>query len=185
LPFDSVVIDNVPAAISAVEYLIEQGHTKIGLIGWNEQSPPSVQERKQGYCRALAKHGIEDVIIQPSAIKRREQGSDALYKLLARRPDVTAIFACNDLVALGALSAAREMKLDIPNDFSVIGFDDIDLAQVVTPPLTTVHVYKAWLGALSVRQLVVRAQALEQPKQTIMVSTQLIIRESVGPPRRR
>jgi LacI family transcriptional regulator len=181
LPFDSVVIDNTPAAITAVEYLIAQGHRKIALIGWNEQSPPSVQERKVGYCRALETPGIRDVIIEPSTIKVREEGYKALRRLLDRRPDVTAIFACNDLVALGVLSAAREMGLDVPGDLSVMGFDNIDLAGEITPALTTIHVHKTWLGAVSVRQLVERASVPEQPKVTITVSTELIVRESVRP----
>lgn len=182
LPFDSVVIDNTPAAMKAVEYLIEQGHTKIGLIGWNEQSPPSIRERKVGYCQALDKHGIRDVIIQRSAVENREQGAEALRQLLHHRPDVTAVFTCNDLVALGVLSAARELGLRVPQDLSVMGFDNIDLAKEVTPALTTVHVYKTWLGALSVRQLIERAQAPEQPKLTIVLSTRLIVRDTVCAP---
>jgi LacI family transcriptional regulator len=183
LPFDSVVIDNTPAAMTAVEYLIAQGHRKIGLIGWSNESPPSIQERKVGYCRTLEKHGIEDVIIEPSTVKVREEGYKALRRLLARRPDVTAVFACNDLVALGVYSAARGMNLDVPGDLSVMGFDDIDLAREITPALTTTHVHKTWLGAISVRQLIERASTPAQPKVTVTVSTQLIVRESVRPPR--
>ena len=183
LPFDSVVIDNTPAAMTAVKYLIAQGHRKIGLIGWNEQSPPSIHERKRGYSRALDEHGIRDVIIQPSEIKVREDGRKALHQLLDRRPDVTAVFACNDLVALGVLSAAREMNLDVPGDLSVVGFDDIDLAREITPALTTIHVHKTWLGAISVTQLIERATTPEQPKLTITLSTELIVRDSVCPPR--
>jgi LacI family transcriptional regulator len=179
LPFDSVVIDNTPAAVTAVEYLIAQGHRKIGLIGWNDESSPSVQERKIGYCRALERHGIEDLVIEPSEIKVREDGHKALCRLLERRPDVTAVFACNDLVALGVLSAAREMDLDVPGDLSVMGFDNINLAGEITPALTTIHVHKTWLGVLSVRQLIERAATPEQPKTTITVSTELIVRESV------
>jgi LacI family transcriptional regulator len=184
LPFDSVVIDNTPAAMTAVEYLVMQGHRQIGLIGWNEQSPPSIQERKVGYCRALETHGIRDAIIEPSAIKVREEGYKALRRLLKHRPDVTAVFACNDLVALGVLSAAREMGLNVPGDLSVMGFDNIDLAGAITPALTTIHVHKTWLGAISVRQLIERASTPQQPKLTITLSTELLVRESVGPPRR-
>jgi LacI family transcriptional regulator len=184
LPFDSVVIDNTPAAVTAVEYLIAQGHRKIGLIGWNDESPPSIQERKAGYCRALDMHGIQEVLIEPSAIKVREEGYKALRRLLERRPDVTAVFACNDLVALGVFSAAREMNLDVPSDLSVMGFDNIDLAREITPALTTVHVHKTWLGAISVRQLIERASMPEQPKLTITLSTELLVRESVRPPRK-
>lgn len=183
LPFDSVVIDNALAATTAVEYLIGQGHSQIGLIGWNEQSPPSVQERKIGYCRALERHGIKETMIQPSGLNR-EEGLEALQRLRSRHPDVTAVFACNDLSALGVLGAAKEMGLNVPHDLSVMGFDNIDLAGEITPALTTIHVYKTWLGAISVRQLIERAQNPDQPKLTIALSTQLIVRQSVCPPGR-
>jgi LacI family transcriptional regulator len=181
LPFDSVVIDNTPAATTAVEYLIKHGHRRIGLIGWNEKSPPSIQERKMGYIQALQRHGLCDTFIQPSPVVDREDGRKALRSLLERFPDITALFACNDLVALGAMSAARELGMQVPDDLSVIGFDNIAPAKEVIPPLTTVHVHKTWLGMISVRQLIERVMIPEQPKVTITVSTQLVIRESVGP----
>lgn len=184
LPFDSVVIDNTPAAMTAIEYLIENGHTRIGLIGWNEQSPPSVQERKIGYRQALQKHDIERAYVQPSGLNR-EQGAEALGRLLDRHPQVTAVFACNDLSALGVLSGAREMGLDVPRDLSVIGFDNIAMAQEIIPPLTTIHVHKTWLGALSVRRLLERAREPAQPKVTIALSTELVVRGSVSSPARR
>jgi len=182
LPFDSVVIDNTPAAASAIEYLIRQGHTHIGLIGWNEQSPPGVQERKIGYCQTLAKHALE-ACIQPSGLSR-EEGVAALRQLLHKYPEVTAVFCCNDLSALGVLSGAREMGLAVPRDLSVMGFDNIDLAREVTPALTTVHVHKSWLGVISVCQLVARVQMPAMPKVTLNVATQLVIRDSVCPPGR-
>lgn len=183
LPFDSIVIDNIPAAMSAIDYLIRQGHTKIGLIGWNDESPPSVNERKIGYCRSLEKHGIQETFVQPSGLNR-EEGRDALRQLLTDHSDVTAVFSCNDLSALGVLGGARDMGLSVPRDLSVMGFDNIDLAREVTPALTTVHVHKTWLGALSVRQLIERALMPEMPKITVVVSTQLVIRDSVCPPSR-
>ncbi len=181
LPFDSVVIDNTPAAMTAIEHLIENGHTRIGLIGWNQQSPPSIQERQVGYHQALQKHGIDQTYIQPSGLNR-EEGARALRRLLDRHPDVTAVFACNDLSALGVLSGAREMGLDVPRDLSVMGFDNIAMAQEIIPPLTTVHVYKTWLGTLSVRRLLERAREPAQPKVTIALSTELVVRGSVAAP---
>ncbi len=183
LPFDSVVIDNIPATMSAIDYLIRQGHRKIGLIGWFSESPPSVHERKIGYCQALEKHGIQETYIQPCGLNR-EEGRDAMRQLLADHPDVTAVFSCNDLSALGVLGGARDMGLSVPRDLSVMGFDNIDLTREVTPALTTVHVHKTWLGALSVYQLVERAMFPEMPKVTVVVSTQLVIRDSVCPPSR-
>ncbi len=183
LPFDSVVIDNVPATIAAVEYLIQQQHRHIGLIGWNETWPPSIQERKIGYCKALQKHGITDRYIWPADPDRTTHKS-GVQQLLKQHPQVTAIFASNDFTALRVLRELRNMGLSVPQDISVVGFDNIDLAKQVTPGLTTVHVHKTWMGALSVRQLVDRTMTPEMPKVTITVSTQLIVRDSVAPPRK-
>jgi LacI family transcriptional regulator len=181
LPFDGVVIDNTPAARTAVEYLIKQGHTKIGLIGWNDKSPPSICERKLGYCQVLLKHGIEQELIEPSSLNQ-ESGSEALQRLLGYHPEVTAVFACNDAAALGVLGGAREMGLVVPRDLSVVGFDDIAMASQIIPSLTTVHVHKTWMGVLAVRRLLERAQDSGQPKVTMTLSTELVVRESVGPP---
>jgi LacI family transcriptional regulator len=180
LPFDGVVIDNTPAARTGVEYLIQRGHTRIGLIGWNDRSPPSVQERQIGYCQALQKHGIEGTYIQPSDLNR-ESGYDAIQALLQRHPEVTAVFVCNDVAAIGVLSGARDAGLRVPGDLSVLGFDNIAMAQETVPSLTTVHVYKTWMGILGVRRLLERAQDPSQPKVTLTLDAQLVIRDSVIP----
>ena len=91
----------------------------------------------------------------------------------------STIFACNDEVAFGVLRAAHDLGINTPADLSVVGFDDIDLAQEVHPALTTVHVDKVLMGALAVRQLCDRAQSLSRPALTTTLSAQLIIRQSV------
>jgi LacI family transcriptional regulator len=179
LPFDGVVIDNTPAARGGVEYLIERGHTRIGLVGWNDESPPSVQERQIGYCQALQRHNIERTFIEPSGLNR-ESGHDAIVRLLGRHPEVTAVFACNDVAALGVLSGARDLGMNVPGDLSVLGFDNIDMAQETVPSLTTVHVYKTWMGVLGVRRLLERARDPAQPKVTMTLDTQLVVRDSVA-----
>lgn len=148
LPFDSVVIENITGATTAVNHLVAQGHTRIGVIGWTKNSPPSIDERYMGYNRALEAHNISTRYVEESGLNR-EEGYRAAAQLLQRAPEITAIFACNDLTAIGAIHAARDMKLTVPNDLSIIGFDNIDLAKEITPALTTIHVYKTWL--LSVR----------------------------------
>ncbi|MBN1872680.1 MAG: LacI family DNA-binding transcriptional regulator [Anaerolineae bacterium] len=177
-PYDSVVIDNEPGAISAVEYLIKQGHTCIGLIGINSESSPGVLERQEGYLRALKAHGIQTPYIEESWLST-ESGYVALKRLLKRAPEVTAIFAGNDSAAIGVIQAARDLGLEVPRDLSVVGFDDVDLAKQLTPALTTVRVHKKWMGGLGVRQLLARAENPDQPKTSIVVSTQLITRDSV------
>jgi LacI family transcriptional regulator len=178
--FDSVVIDNINGAYAAVTYLIKQGHTRIGLVGSIPDAYPSIRERRKGYVRALKHNGITETYIEDSPLTR-EGGYNATCALLRRAPRVTAIFACNDEVAMGVLSAAREMGRTVPNDLSLIGFDDIDLAQEANPALTTIHVDKVWIGVLAVRYLKDRAEDPGRPALTTALSTQLIVRESVRP----
>jgi len=179
LPFDTIVTNNQQGMQDAVDYLVEQGHIHIGLVGSNRHSPPSILERRSAYLSALEKRGIGSHYVEDSLLERWSV-REAVLRLLLRCPQISAILACNDDCAVGVWDAAREMGLNIPNTLSVVGFDNIDLASQVQPGLTTVHVQKTWMGILGVRYLLDRILNPEQPKITTMVSTQLIIRESVS-----
>lgn len=178
--FDSVLIDNLSGAYNAVSYLIEKGHQHIGLIGSESDSYPSIAERRVGYISALQSHGIHDSYIVDSKL-RRADGFSATLRLLKNEPDITAIFACNDNVAIGVMNAVRELGLSVPDDISVVGFDDIALAQEVMPPLTTMHVDTFFMGAMALRHLRDRAEYPNSPVLTTHVSTQLIERGSCKP----
>jgi LacI family transcriptional regulator len=178
--FDSVVIDNVNGAYTAVSYLIEQGHRCIGLVGSEEHAYPSVRERRKGYTRALKHHAIECAFIEDGPLTR-EAGYEATIRLLERAPQVTGIFACNDEVAISVLNAALDMGREVPRDLSIIGFDDIDLAQEVNPPLTSMHVDKGLMGVMGVRHLRDRVENPGLPTLTTSISAQLMIRDSVAP----
>lgn len=182
--FDSVLMDNAGGVAAAVNHLIDQGHSEIGLVGWNPASPPDVHERRDGYVRALQARGIATTFIEPCRMTRTD-GYAATHRLLGRAPAVTAIVATNDDTAIGVLNAARDRHLVVPRDLSVVGFDDIDLASEIQPALTTVHVYKAWLGRLGVQRLVERARYPDQPQLTTIVATRLIERETVALPQKR
>lgn len=179
-PFDSVVSDNINGAYQAVSYLIRQGHRHIGLVGSRSDAYPSIRERRKGYTRALKHHQLD----QTRYIEDSEQTSEGVFaatlRLLDRAPEITAIFACNDNMAMGVMNAARELDLTIPDDLSLIGFDDIDLAQEVRPALTTVHVDKVMMGVVGVRKLIERAENPGGSAMTTTISTQLIVRESVA-----
>lgn len=176
--FDSVLIDNFGGAFMAVSHLIANGHRHIGLIGSHRGTYPSIAERRQGYLAALADAGIEHIHIEESFLERAE-GFQATIRLLRRSPEVTAIFACNDNCAIGVMNAVREMGLRVPDDISVVGFDDIDLAQEVMPALTTMHVDKVLMGAMALRHLRDRLEETDRPAIKTLVTTQLIERESV------
>lgn len=182
--FDSVLIGNTLGASEAVSHLIELGHRHIGLTGSNPESPPSVLERRLGYQNALRKAGIEQEYIEDSGLTRIES-FQATKRLLRRCPQITAIFSANDDSAIGTMNAAREMGLHIPEDLSVVGFDNIDIAREVAPALSTVHVPKPWLGIIGVRSLINRIQSPDQPRISIIVATNLIVRDTGGPPRQR
>jgi LacI family transcriptional regulator len=176
--FDSVLIDNFQGAFTAVSHLIENGHTKIGLIGSSYESYPSIMERGQGYYAALFQHGISETYVAPSELSR-ESACQAAIQLMNQHPEVTAIFAANDIVALGVLGALREMGFDVPGDVSLIGFDDIDLAQEVIPPLSTMHVDKVLMGATALRHLRDRVEEPKRAALKTLISTQLIQRGTV------
>jgi DNA-binding LacI/PurR family transcriptional regulator len=178
--FDSVVTDNVNGAFNAVSYLIQQGHRHIGLVGSMPDGYPSIRERRKGYMRALKRHGISDVYTEDSPLIR-EAVYDATKRLLSRAPQVTAIFACNDNVAVGALHAAQDCGRDVPNELSLIGFDDIDLSREIKPALTTVYVDKLLMGSMAVRLMRDRAEDPYRTTVTALLSTRLMIRDSVKP----
>lgn len=178
LRIDSIVSDNLNGAFSAVNYLITCGHTQIGLIGSAPDAYPSVRERRKGYTRALERAGITTSYIEDGLLTR-DDGYAAALRLLRRSPEITAIFACNDEVAMGVVDAAHKLQLALPHDLSIVGYDNIDIAQNIKPELTTVHVDKTLMGALGVRQLFDRFDNPDRARLTITVGTELIVRESV------
>jgi len=175
--FDSVLIDNVNGAMKAVGYLIAKGHRDIGLIGSYPNSYPSILERRAGYLTTIAQHHLEP-FIEDSPLTRHD-AYHATKRLITRVPKLTAIFACNDDVAMGVADALQEMGLHIPTDISVVGFDDIDLVQELKPALTTMHVDKLLMGVMAVRHLLDRAVNPNRTPLKTLVNTQLIERESV------
>lgn len=181
--FDSVLIDNFDGAYKAVSYLIKQGHTAIGLIGSSTQATehPSIRDRRRGYLQALADHGIERSYIGESSL-HSPVAQEAARKLLTEHPEVTAIFACNDQIAGDIIRLAESMGRRVPDELSICGFDDLDLAARITPQLTTIQVDRSLMGTLAVRRLYDRAAMLDRvPVQTI-VGTRLIERQSVSSP---
>jgi LacI family transcriptional regulator len=135
-PLDYLYLDNHAAARAIVRYLTERGHTRIGMIA-GQQGPRSARVR--GYRDALASRGIpaDETLIRNSGFTE-QGGYQGMRELLALLPRPTAVFAANDLIALGALMAAREAGLSVPGDVALAGFDDIPTARLVSPALTTV-----------------------------------------------
>jgi LacI family transcriptional regulator len=135
-------------------------------------------ERRAGYFRALQEYGIQDHYVVDSLLNR-DAAHQATLTLLNTYPHVSALFVVNDNAAMGAISAIRELRCEVPEDISVVGFDDIAYAQDMVPPLTTMHVDKMEMGKLAVRQLLYRIDNKDAPLVTTLMDTSLMVRKSV------
>jgi DNA-binding LacI/PurR family transcriptional regulator len=177
---DTVLTDNLRGAYEAVKYLIEQGHSRIGLVGstTTRHEHPSISERRQGYLKALTEYGIRETLIEDSLLQS-ESAYQATLRLLDDPRGVTAIFACNDDVAMNVIRAVKDRGRRVPEDVSVIGFDDQEGSANTQPPLTTMQIDKELMGGLAVRQLYERAMKLDRPPITTLISTRLVVRDSV------
>jgi LacI family transcriptional regulator/LacI family repressor for deo operon, udp, cdd, tsx, nupC, and nupG len=147
----SVAVDDEQGAQLAVEHLIALGHRRIGYIGTNNR-PGSNRRRIAGYKAALRAAGIDfdpDFIINPTAQADLDRGQAGLSLYHSLR--ATAIFCYNDLMAIGLLMACRQHGVVVPDHLSVVGFDDIEAAQYVSPPLTTVSQPRLKLGQLAMK----------------------------------
>jgi LacI family transcriptional regulator len=143
---DFLQIDTRHAARLAVDYLIDRGHTRIGMIAGIAGTPPR-EMRVRGYREALAAHGLpHDELLIRGADYQEAGGYEAMVELLKLDPHPTAVFAANDLMALGAMIALRERGLRIPEEVAIVGLDDIPAARLVHPPLTTIAQHPERLG---------------------------------------
>lgn len=164
-------------AYEAVEHLILRGHRCIAMLCGI--GAPAIHHRYHGYREALLSHDLplrEELVC--SGTTTFERGRTSTLALLAQHPDITAIFAYNDLLALGTLRACAELGRRVPADCAVVGFDDIPLADWVSPSLTTVRVDKAELGSRAVDLLLDMLVASESPPPSVTVATRLMVRES-------
>jgi DNA-binding LacI/PurR family transcriptional regulator len=166
----------------AVDHLVSLGHTRIGLLA----GPPnlvSVHLRVKGYCRALAKHGIpvpEDLILYDDFSS--EVGRTLARKLMEHPRPPTALICGDDMMALGAIQGVREMGRRVPEDVSVVGFDDVILAAYATPPLTTIRQDGYEKGRIAADLLIeLMSEASHGVPRHVVLDTRLVVRHSTGP----
>ena len=179
LIIDRIYVDNVAMAKTSVSYLIEKGHTRIGMIAGLKDTPPR-QNRIRGFCEALAEHHLplDDILIQGGDFTE-SGGYHGMKELLKLSPLPTAVFAANDLMALGAMLAIREANLRIPEDIALVGLDDIPAAKLVHPALTTSSQFQENIGRRSAEMLFERIQGIAPDKPRLVeMPFELIIRES-------
>lgn len=163
----------------ATKHLIDNGHTKIACIS-GQLDRLTCQTRLAGYRKALHEAGIEE---NPSWIVEADFECDsaveAAKKLISHGDRPTAVFCFNDIMALAAISTFRQAGLDVPNDMSVVGYDNIDLAGFFSPPLTTIHTPKRRLGKTAIKLLMERLANKESEQQVFEMQPELVVRRSV------
>jgi LacI family transcriptional regulator len=177
--FASLCVDNFGGAYAMVSHLVEEGHRRIALIE-GAAGNFDTTERERGYRAALQKHGIEpDAALQVPGDFTEFSGYEAVRRILEVRPAPTAIFAANDAMAIGALSALRDAGVRVPEQMAVAGFDDIPIARYLRPPLTSVNVSIHQLGARAVSHLLsVVEGASPSARHREVLPTRVVVRES-------
>ena len=179
--FDSVGIDNRGGARTMVRHLQELGHRRIAVIKGTDRNYDS-DERLAGYRELMRQAGSYDADLEAPGAFTEESGYRGVEQLLRRSPRPTAIFAFNDSMAAGALSALQAAGLRVPEDVSVAGFDDVPLAGYLNPPLTSVRVPIADLGAGAMQCLLSAIQDKNRHERTTRtLKTTLVVRRSTGP----
>jgi LacI family xylobiose transport system transcriptional regulator len=180
----SVGANNWLGGLVATKHLVDLGHRRIAIITGPRELLCS-RARLDGYRAALETAGlsVDDDIVRPGDF-RVKAGYEQAKVLFNQGERPTAIFAGNDLAALGVLRAAREAGLRVPEDLSVVGFDDIQLAEWTTPSLTTVRQPLIEMAAVAVRILLDTAKSGEPLGRRVELATDLVVRESTAPPSR-
>ncbi|MFD7425699.1 LacI family DNA-binding transcriptional regulator [Streptomyces sp. NPDC059818] len=179
----SIGATNFSGGMAATEHLLSLGHRRIGMIGGRPDAQCS-QARVAGHLAALASAGIaSDPALLRNGFFRFDPSLRAAQELLDLPEPPTAIFAASDGQALGVVEAARTRGLRVPQDVSVVGFDDALASQYTSPPLTTVRQPFADMGRAAVRALLRLAAGQPLDSHRVELATGLIVRESTSPPR--
>lgn len=180
---NAVIIDNFRAAYDAVSFLIKTGHQRIAIIKGNQQLA-LYRERFRGYKQALLDAGLpvhEELITgdESDSVQWSLDGYNAVYSLFAQNIKFDAVFATTDLRAIGAIRAIKDHGYKVPEDISVIGFDNLEFSSLIDPPLSTVSQPLYDIGVRAVNKLLalINTETMQEPTVEIM-SSELIIRRS-------
>ena len=176
----TITVDDKGGAMQAIDHLAASGHTHIAFIAGPEHSI-SGQERLRGYQASLSAHNLP---LRPEYISHcvpdTEGGYGAALALLADYPEITAVFAFNDLTATGVLRACVELNRQVPDDIEIIGVDDIPLASLVTPALSTLRIGKREIGTAAMHTLTQLMKGEQPPENHQVVPSELILRETTA-----
>lgn len=182
--YDYVVINNSSGAYRATKYFIDNGHKRIGILG-SSVNISNFECRNKGFKKAIEEAGLEfrendEILVEPTLDGSYKDMKEYLKKNKGRELP-TALFAFNDIIALGAMRAMQEDGLSIPEDISIIGFDDIPFSALSNPNMTTVKVYTEEMGSIAVKRLIDKIN--EEDKSIplkIEIDTKLVERNSVA-----
>lgn len=179
---DVVLVANEEGAYNATRHLLRMGHRHLGVIT-GPLHLTNAADRLKGFRAAVkeAKISVEPEYIQEGRFDRHS-GYEAAMRVLRMLPRPTAIFACNDMMALGTMQAVRESNLRCPEDVSIIGFDNLEFTEFTAPALTSVHQPGYQLGATAARLLLERIDGLAGEPRKVVLQTELKIRTSVASP---
>jgi DNA-binding LacI/PurR family transcriptional regulator len=180
-PVNCVNSDDEGGAYRAARYLIDCGHRAIGILAGPAEWP-STARRLVGYQRALSERGLTAQIIH-MPLTSIETGRQALRTLLETHPDTTAVCAVNDSMAIGAIRETRALGLRVPDDLSVIGFDDIEWATLIDPPLTTIRIPRQQMGKEAAHRVLMLLQNTDLLASEIIVPVDMVERQSTMPRR--
>jgi LacI family transcriptional regulator len=185
LPFPKVLADNDQGARLAIQHLADLGHRRIGFISGNE-ALASARERARAFADMQNLLGLdcgEGLVAHGNFMQ--QGGYNAALALIRQPHPPTAIFAANDVSAIGALAALRSEGLEVPGDVSLVGFDDVSVASQVFPALTTVRQPLALMARSAVNALIAMVSRTETPADRIILPAELVVRGSTAPVRNR
>jgi LacI family repressor for deo operon, udp, cdd, tsx, nupC, and nupG len=172
----AVIFDRALAARQAVEHLIHLGHRRIAFLAIQDA-------RLKGYRQTLLSHDLpfdEELIFTPDPSKVLPTAYQCTLNILQLDEPPTAIFAANDEIAISAMAALQDQGLNVPRDMAIVSIDNIALAEMVRPGLTTVDVPKRRMASFALQVLMLRKQFSDQETASIVLPTKLIVRESCG-----
>ncbi|WP_132767984.1 LacI family DNA-binding transcriptional regulator [Tepidibacillus fermentans] len=173
--------DNVRAAKDGTKYLLSLGHERIGFVGGNPHLVVTI-ERMQGYKKALEEAGL--VVRQEYIIHGQfliEGGQVAVEELMSLKEPPTALLVADDLMSLGVINKLNTMGIEVPNDISIVSFNNVLLAQVSNPPLTSIDINIFDLGFEAAKNLILKIENPKEPVKRIIIPHELVIRDSCAP----
>ena len=177
-----VLIDNIQGAVQATNHLIDLGHTNIAFIG-GDIGHPSLSHRLYGYKQALENANISiknNLIVVDAKYPDKQNGFNSAKKLFSKNKNVTAVFACNDAMAIGVLHYLNDNGYKVPQDVSLVGFDDVEADIMLHPPLTTIRVPKIEMGVEALKLIVNSVKSKKSLPKKVLVPVELIVRESTS-----